>query len=103
MNIKPGKYRASNGLVVEVLHVGDRSVFYRTHDGYEGMVSISHAEAYWSEYKEPRTITFFFNIYEHGGVPKVGGVWETRAKAVAMKQSGVIDTMEVTWTEKTDG
>lgn len=104
MSIKLREYKTQRGMVVQVLYVGDQSVFYRAPDGSEGMVSIKYAETYWSEYKAPRTTTFFVNIYgrSDGGL-RTGVVWGTKAEAIAASRGEVIDTMEITWTEKSDG
>lgn len=100
-------YRCKNGIIAKCLYAYDNDYYYYMvgeiiSGGRVGLKSNFSGEA-WSEYKEPRTLTFFVNIHETDGAVTTGVVWEDRGEAIAASNGEVIDTMEITWTEKFDG
>lgn len=103
-------YRCTTGVIAKCLYAYDNGQYHCMvgeiiSGGHVGLKTNFSGEA-WSEHKVPRTLTFFVNIYENpDGTLRAGTVWGTREKALASipRNTDCIDTMEVTWTEKTDG
>lgn len=63
---------------------------------------VTQATGLYEEYKEPRTITHWVNIYKNrqGEITMGGVAWTNRDRAIAQTGCGeIIDTIPVSYTE----
>jgi hypothetical protein len=64
--------------------------------------------AEWSEYKEPRTLSRWINVWEYDGVVRMNSsLYNSKEEAIGMADRNfsnsalkLLDTIEVKWTEK---
>lgn len=53
----------------------------------------------WKEYKEPRTITRWVNVYDKGGELVMGDTYSTKEEAIRFSSGHTLDIIPITYTE----
>jgi len=94
-----------NSSIFEILHVGNHQYFYksRLNDLHQYESSCNHIgfDGHYSLYTEPQTVKRWVNIYKSEGKVRMGRVvFESREQAIISSNDGLIDTIEVSYTEK---
>lgn len=108
---KTYRRKSDAAFLATVLYVDDRVTLMALNDLSRSRFCVYPKEFYnWVEVKEPLTITKYFNVYKRNNNLELGSnYWDTSkqakdwAKSVTHKRFEYVDTIPVTYSEKSDG